>query len=146
MAAPRIQTAIVRQVRRRVGAAPRERLARAMAAPLRRRMALATVFWVMPRTIRRRALERETVVIGWRVTGRPAGGADVRQLVIEDGAATVLRGEPREADLELTMDGVTFLLVTTGNGSPATMFVRGQIAFDGDPWLAMRLGKVFGRD
>jgi SCP-2 sterol transfer family len=146
MAAPRIQMAIVRQVRRRVGAAPRGRLERAMAARLRRRMALATIFWAMPRAIRRSALERESVVIGWRVTGHPGGRDDLRQLVIEEETARVLPGEPREADLELTMDGVTLLLVATGNGSPARMFVGGQIAVDGDPWLAMRLGKIFGRD
>jgi SCP-2 sterol transfer family protein len=146
MAATRIQTAIARRVRERVGAARRERLERAMAAPLRRRVVLGAIFWAMPRAVRRSALERESVVIGWRVGGRPGGGHDARQLEIADGGAAVLRGEPREADLELAMDGVTLLLVATGNGSPATLFVRGQITVDGDPWLAMRLGRIFGRD
>jgi galactokinase len=35
----------------------------------------------------------------------------VRQLVIEDGSARVVRGEPREADLGLMMDGGTLLLL-----------------------------------
>jgi predicted lipid carrier protein YhbT len=129
---------------RRVGSAKRDRLERAMGRPRRRRVLLWTVFNVMPRVIRRKALERERVVIEWRITGGPDGRHDVRQLVIEGGAAVVLRGEPREPDLTLTIDGVDFLLLVTGNASGPNLFVRGDVAVEGDPWLAMRLPRLFG--
>ena len=121
-----------------------ERLERAMRGPLRRRMLLGLVFRAMPRAVRRKALEREQVVIEWRITDRADGRHDVRQLVIEDGAATMVPGEPREADLILFADGASFLLLATGNASGPKLYVSGKVSFEGDPWLAMRLPRLFG--
>jgi predicted lipid carrier protein YhbT len=140
----RLQLGLVRWFSRRVGKAKRERLERAMRAPRRRRLLLWLLFRAMPRAIRRKALERERAVIEWRVTGRPDDRHDVRQLVIEEGAAELISGEPREADLILTIDGVDLLLLATGNASGAKLFVEGQVEIDGDPWLAMRLPRIFG--
>lgn len=114
-----------------------------MRAPRRRRALLGLVFTAMPRAVRSRALEREDAVIEWRVTGRPDGRQDVRQLVITDGAAALVEGENREPDLRLTIDAVDFLMLATGNASGATLFVRGRVDVDGDPWLAMRLPRLF---
>ena len=140
----RLQLALLRFVRRRVGAAKRERLERALARPLFRRVVLGTIFWGMPRAVTRKALAKESVVVGWRITGRRDGRHDMRQLVIENGTARVLTGEPREEELRITMDGVAFLLLATGNGSPQGMYVRQEIDIRGDPWLALRVGRFFG--
>lgn len=140
----RLQLRLVRFVRRRVRAAKRARLERALAAPLRRRVVLGTIFWAMPRAVTRKALAKERLVVEWRITGRRDGRVDVRQLVIEDGAARLLEGEPREAELEITIDGVAFLLLATGNGSPQKMYLREEIEIAGSPWVALRLGRVFG--
>ncbi len=121
----------------------RERLERALTAPLRRRAVLGTIFWAMPRAVSRRALAKERLAVTWRITGRRDGRADLRQLLIEDGAAVVLKGEPREADLELTLDGVAFVLLATGNASPQRMYLSEEIQLDGSPWVALRLGRVF---
>ena len=140
----RIQQGLARWFARRVGAAKPGRLERAMQAPRRRRALLWLIFRVMPRVIRPKALERERIAIEWRITGRPDGRHDVRQLVIEDGAALVIVGESREADLILTMDGVDLLLLATGNASGPALFVKGRVEMEGDPWLAMRLPRIFG--
>jgi predicted lipid carrier protein YhbT len=113
-----------------------------MRGPRRRRTVLWVIFAGMRRLVRRSALARERVVIEWRIIGRADGRHDVRQLVIEDGAAS-LQGELREPDLTLTIDGVDFLLLATGNASAPAMFVRGEIEIDGDPWLALRLPRLF---
>ena len=113
-----------------------------MRGPLRRRLVLGAIFRLMPRMVRRRALEREVAVVEWRITGRRDGRPDVRQLVIE-GEAEVVRGAQREPDLTFTIDGVDFLLLVTGNASGPALFVRGEIEMDGDPWLAMRLPGMF---
>jgi hypothetical protein len=139
-----VQRAFLRFVRRRVGAAKRERLERALAAPVLRRVVLGTIFWAMPKAVTPRALAKERLVVEWRITGRGDGRADVRQLVIEDGVATLLEGEPREAELEITMDGVALLLLATGNASPQAMYLRNEIQAWGSPWVALRLGRVFG--
>jgi hypothetical protein len=123
----------------------RERLERALTAPLRRGAILGTIFWAMPKAVSRRALAKERLAVTWRITGRRDGRADLRQLVIEDGAVIVLRGEPREPDVELTLDGVAFVLLATGNASPQGMYLRDEIELTGSPWVALRLGRVFGR-
>ena len=135
---------LARRFARWVGAMRRERLERAMGGHWRRRALLGVVFRAMPRSVRRRALERERAVIEWRITGRRDGRQDVRQLVIEDGTATLLPGEPRDSDLVLMLDGTTFLLLVTGNASGPLLFVSGKLEFYGDPWLAMRLPRLFG--
>jgi hypothetical protein len=122
----------------------RDRLERALTAPLRRRAVLGAIFWAMPRAVSRRAREKERLAVTWRITGRRDGRADLRQLVIEDGDAVVLTGEPREADLELALDGVAFVLLATGNASPQGMYLREEIELTGSPWVALRLGRVFG--
>jgi predicted lipid carrier protein YhbT len=127
-----------------VGNAAPERLERAMRGRLRRGVVLRVIFGAMPRVVRRSALERERVAIEWRIGGRRDGGHDVRQLVIADGTAVVLQGEQREPELSLSMDGATLLLLATGNASGPTLFVTGEVAIDGDPWLAMRLPWIFG--
>jgi hypothetical protein len=118
-------------------------LARRMDRPLIRRLVLWGIFRAMPRAVRRKVLAREHVVIEWRITGRRDGRQDVRQLVIEDGRALVLQGEPREADLGLMMDGGTFLLLASGNASGPKLYARGQLELYGDLWLAMRLPRFF---
>jgi putative sterol carrier protein len=139
-----VLAAIARWFSRRVGAAKPERLERAMGGRRRRGALLWLIFRAMPRAVRRKALEREEAVIEWRITGRADGRHDVRQLVVEDGAAIVAQGEPREADLTLTMDGVAFLLLATGNAEGTRLFVNGDVEVEGDPWLAMRLPRFFG--
>jgi predicted lipid carrier protein YhbT len=139
----RLQRSFVAWVARRVGAMPRARLERAMRAPRRRRAVLWAFFRAMPRAVRRRALERERAVIEWHLTGRTDGKPDVRQLLIEDGAAADLDGQPREPDLTLSLDAVDFLLLATGNAPGTALFVEGRIDVDGDPWLAMRLPRLF---
>jgi len=105
---------------------------------------LGAIFWAMPRAVTSRARAKERLTLTWRITGRRDGRADIRQLVIEDGAAVVRKGEPREADLELTLDGVAFVLLATGNAAPQTMYLREEIELTGSPWVALRLGRVFG--
>jgi predicted lipid carrier protein YhbT len=122
------------------------RLARYLTAGrLRRRATLWLVFREMPRYVRQKALEREQAVVEWRLTGRRDGRPDVRQLVIEDGHASVLRGEPREADLELTVSAADLLLLASRDADGGALFLRGELQVDGDPWLAMRLPRFFGR-
>ncbi len=82
-------------------------------------------------------------MIEWHLTGRLDGGHDVRQLVIEDGAAAVLHGQPRRPHVTIVLDGVDFVLLATGNASGPALFVEGRLEIDGDPWLAMRMPRLF---
>lgn len=138
-----LQLALVRWFSRFIGWLGAERLQRIMAGTRRRGMLLGLVFGAMPRAVSRRARERENVVICWRITGRPDGRADLRQLVIENGTAELLPGEPRESDLEISLDGADLLLVATGNAFAPALFLRERIELEGDLYLAMRLERIF---
>jgi hypothetical protein len=141
-----IQKALFRFVRKRVRAAKPGRLELLMRGGLRRVAVLGAIFWAMPRAVTRKSLEREKrLIIEWRISGRKDGRQDIRQLVIEDGAAVVVEGEPRDSDLAILMDGATFLRVVTANANPAELFAKGQVQIWGDPTVGLRLGKVFGR-
>jgi hypothetical protein len=138
-----VQLALVRWFSRFIGWLGDDRLRRIMAGRRRRGMLLGLVFGAMPRAIGRRARERENVVIAWRVTGGADGRADLRQLVIENGTAELVPGEPREADLEISIDGADLLLVATGHAFAPALFLRERIELEGDLWLAMRLQRIF---
>ena len=138
-----LQLTLVRWFSRFIGWLGAERLRRIMAGQRRRGMLLGLVFGAMPRAVSRRARERENVVIGWRITGRADGRTDLRQLVIENGTAELVPGEPREADLEISIDGADLLLVATGNAFAPALFLRERIELEGDLWLAMRLERIF---
>jgi predicted lipid carrier protein YhbT len=139
----RLQAAAIRWFIRRVGNASRERLEWLMRTPFTRRVLLGGIFRAMPRVVRRKAIERERAVIEWRITGGRGPDPDVRQLVIEESGASVTPGMPREPDLAFTTDGVTFLLLATGHADGPALFLRGDLTFEGDPWLAMRLPRIF---
>jgi predicted lipid carrier protein YhbT len=139
----RVQAALGRWFARRVRAAGRERLERWLRGPRRRRALLWALFTAMPRAVRRRALERERLVIEWRVATAGEARHEVRQLVIENSSAVVVQGEPREPDVSLTVGAADLLLLATGNASGPTLFVQGRLQIDGDPWLAMRLPRLF---
>lgn len=139
----RLQTALVRWFSRFIGWLGDDRLRRIMAGPRRRALLLGLVFRAMPRAVSRRARERENLVICWRLTGRADGRADLRQLVIENGGVELLPGEPRDADLEISIDGADLLLVATGHAFAPALFLRERIEVEGDLWLAMRMERIF---
>ncbi|MEA2346954.1 MAG: hypothetical protein QOG62_741 [Thermoleophilaceae bacterium] len=139
----RLQSAAVRWFSRFIRALGPERLRRTMLGPRRRKLLLGLVFGAMPRAVSRRALAKENVVIGWRITGRSDGRSDMRQLVIESGTAALMEGEPREFDLEISIDGADLMLVATGNASGPALFLKERIELDGDLYLAARLQGIF---
>ena len=139
----RIQKALVRSFTRFIGWLGPERLGRTMLGPRRREFLLGLIFRAMPRAISRRALAKEQIVIGWRITGRADGRSDMRQLVIENGAAELLEGEPRDVDVEISIDAVDFMMVATGHADGPTLFLKERIELDGDLWVAARLQQIF---
>ncbi len=77
------------------------------------------------------------------VTGRPDGGSDVYQLVIENGRARTDRGETVEARLTVTLDGVEFLKLASGNSDPMQAYFTGRIKLSGDIMVAAKLAQMF---
>lgn len=121
---------------------PPQRLEQLMRSAARRPV-LDGIFWQMPRQVDASAAAGTTTAIKWVVTGRSDGGTDVYQLVIEDGRARTERGETAEARLTVTLDGVEFLKLASGNSDPMQAYFTGRIQLSGDIMVAAKLAQIF---
>jgi len=123
--------------------APGERLAQLMRTPARR-VILEGIFRQMPQQLDRDRAAGVSSSMRWCITGRSDGTADVYQLEIADGGCEVIRGsaagEPR---VTVTVDGVEFLKLATGNSDPMHAYFSGRMKLTGDVMLAVKLASLF---
>jgi predicted lipid carrier protein YhbT len=121
---------------------PPQRLEQLMRSPARRAL-LDGIFWQMPKQVDASVVGETPLAIKWVVTGRPDGANDVYQLVIEDGRARTERAETVEARLTVTLDGVEFLKLASGNSDPMQAYFTGRIQLSGDIMVAAKLAQMF---
>ncbi len=128
---------------RLVRGAPPERLEQLMRSPARKPL-LDGIFWQMPRQLDSATAADLKTSIRWCITGRADGDVDVYQLELEGAQAKVIRGgdgpDPR---LTITMDGVEFLRLVSGNSDPMQAYFKGRIQLTGDIMLAAQLAQLF---
>ncbi|MFI5958307.1 SCP2 sterol-binding domain-containing protein [Cryptosporangium sp. NPDC051539] len=126
---------------RLIGRARRDQLEAVMNSPLRTA--------VLDQILRRfadhyRAGEpRARKVIHWNVTGGPDGRTDEFELVLHGDRCDANATAQYEADTTIILGGPEFLLLTSGNGRPTTMFMTGKLKVRGDLGLAAVLAKIF---
>ena len=120
-----------------------ERLEQVMRSPARKAI-LEGIFWQMPKQIDPAQAAGVKSSIRWNITGRPDDGTDVYQLQLDDGRCRVIKGtggpDPR---LTITIDGVEFLRLVTGNSDPMKAYFKGRIKISGDVMFAAKLGSLF---
>jgi putative sterol carrier protein len=104
---------------------------------------LNAVFSRMPSLFGADRAGSTNAVIHWNITGRPDGGTDTYEVVIENGTCTVSETAGREPRLSLTMGPVEFLKVVTGNANPVMMFMSGKLKAKGDLGLAANIANLF---
>lgn len=126
-----------------VGDAPAERLEWFMRTPLRRPL-LDAIFWQMPKHLDRTRAARLTANVRWRITGSRDGDADVYDLAITKGRCRVGRGEgSAQPQVTITVDGVEFIRLITGNSDALQAYFRGRLVLAGDIMLAAKLISLF---
>jgi putative sterol carrier protein len=133
------------RVARLVHEAPEGRLERLMRSPARRPI-LEGVFWQMPQRLDARRADGVNAAVLWRIGGRPDGRTDDFRLVIAQGAARTTRGaseDPPRTVLTMTLDGVDFLKLITGDLDPVRGYLTGKIVLGGDIMFAAKLGSMF---
>jgi putative sterol carrier protein len=120
-----------------------ERLEQLMRSPARRPL-LDGIFWQMPKQLDAKQAVGVRTSVRWRITGRSDDGVDTYHLELKDGQAKTTRGdEGSEARLTITMDGVEFLRLVSGNSDPMQAYFRGRIQLAGDIMVAAKLAQVF---
>lgn len=122
--------------------APPERLAQLMRSPARK-PTLDGIFWQMPKQVNPEVAKELTTTIRWRISGRPDDGVDVYQLEVDRGQVKTIKGEQGDPKLTVTMDGVEFLRLASGNLDPMQAYFKGQIELAGDIMVAAKLAQMF---
>ena len=123
--------------------APAERLEQLMHSPARKPL-LDGIFWQMPKQLDTEAASGVNTTIRWCLTGRPGDGVDTYTLELENGRARIVKGEPApDPRLTITMDGVEFLRLVSGNSEPMQAYFTGRIQLAGDIMVAAKLAQLF---
>jgi putative sterol carrier protein len=109
-----------------------------------RRAVLDGIFWQMPRQLDAKAAANVKTAIRWNITGRADNGVDTYLLEVDRGTARTNRGtEGPEPKLTITMDGVEFLRLISGNSDPMAAYFKGRIQLAGDIMVAAQLAQIF---
>jgi putative sterol carrier protein len=120
-----------------------ERLEQLMRSPARRPL-LDGIFWQMPKQLETKHATGVKTAIRWCITGRVDDGVDTYLLVVENGEARTIRGTDGPAPkLTVTMDGVEFLRLVSGNSDPMAAYFKGRIQLAGDIMVAAQLAQMF---
>jgi putative sterol carrier protein len=123
--------------------ASKDQIGEVMARPALRERVLAEVFRRMSDHFRADKAGSLAAVIRWRIGDRPDGDYDRFESVIEDGACVAHRGAEREPRVTITLGGVDFLKLVSGNANPVPMFFTGKLKVKGDLGLAATLLPLF---
>jgi putative sterol carrier protein len=106
-----------------------------------REVVLSEVFRRLPDYVHERKAERHDLVVGFKIGGRPDGGADRFVVTLREGRASVVRvedgAEPGERDATIALNGAQFLKLVTGHLNPVTGVMRGQLKVRGDVKAAL---------
>ncbi|HEX3691361.1 MAG TPA: SCP2 sterol-binding domain-containing protein [Solirubrobacteraceae bacterium] len=130
-------------VGRMVREASPERLDQIMKSPARRAV-LDGIFWQMPRQLDAKAAAHIQTTIRWNITGRSDEAVDTYLLEVDNGTARSNRGpEGPDPKLTITMDGVEFLRLISGNSDPMAAYFKGRIQLAGDIMVAAQLAQIF---
>lgn len=121
---------------------PDSKIQEVMSGDLRGKV-LDEVFGRMPTLFRPDRAGSTNAVIHWNITGRPDGGTDTYEVVIENGACTLSPSPERDPKLTLTMGPLEFLKVVSGAGNPVMMFMTGKLKAKGDLGLAANIANLF---
>lgn len=106
-----------------------------------REVVLTEVFRRFPDYVDRDKARRHVLAVGFKIGGRPDGGADRYVVTLRDGVATVERlheaSEGPERDATIALNGAQFLKLVTGHLNPVTGVMRGQLKVRGDVRAAL---------
>jgi putative sterol carrier protein len=106
-----------------------------------RDVVLSEVFRRLPEYVHEEKAEAHHLAVGFKIGGRPDGGADRYVVTLRQGVATVDRiaeGSDRgNRDATIALSGAQFLKLVTGHLNPVAGVMRGQLKVRGDVKAAL---------
>ena len=130
----------VDQVVALIGSASDEQIAEGINGPQRKQI-LSEVFRRMQEEYRPGPAAQDAV-IHWKIT-QPGAEPDHWEVVIENGTCTTTDQPSRDPRLTMTIDGVDFLRLVTGNAQGPTLFMSGKLKIEGDVAFAAMMQSMF---
>jgi putative sterol carrier protein len=130
----------VDQVVALIGSATDEQIAEGMNGPQREGI-LTEVFRRMEQEYKPGPTAQDAT-IHWKIT-QAGGEADHWEVVIENGTCTASDQPSREPRLTMTIDGVDFLRLVTGNAAGPMLFMSGKLKIEGDVAFAAMMQSMF---
>jgi putative sterol carrier protein len=124
---------------RNIEKTPDDQLREAMAGPLRDQI-IGEIFKRMEQHYRGGG---QSGVIHWKITGRSDGGEDHWEVVVADGACSASSKPESEPRVTLTLSGVDFLKLVTGNAGGPMMFMSGKLKIEGDLMFSTQIQSMF---
>ena len=82
-------------------------------------------------------------VIHWKITGRSDAGVDHYEVVLRDGSCTSSKAPQHEPRVTLTLDGVDFMRLVTGNAAGPMLFMSGKLKIEGDLMFSAQIQSMF---
>jgi putative sterol carrier protein len=82
-------------------------------------------------------------VIHWKITGRPDGDVDHYEVVLRGGTCTASKDPKHEPRVTLTLDGVDFMRLVTGNAAGPMLFMSGKLKIEGDLMFSAQIQSMF---
>jgi putative sterol carrier protein len=82
-------------------------------------------------------------VIHWKITGRSDAGPDHYEVVLRDGSCTSSKAPQHEPRVTLTVDGVDFMRLVTGNAAGPMLFMSGKLKIEGDLMFSTQIQSMF---
>ncbi len=109
----------------------------------RRDAVLGEVFGRMPGLFRPEKAGPLNAVIHWIIGDRADGGYDTYEIVVADGKCELSPSPAHDPKVALTLGGVDFLKVVSGNANPVMLFMTGKLKAKGDLGLAANIANYF---
>ncbi|WP_018350203.1 SCP2 sterol-binding domain-containing protein [Longispora albida] len=124
-----------------VKTAPKEVFEQVLGDPEARTTVLDEVFNRM--TTLYKGSKSTKAVLHWKILDKPGGGYDLYETVLDGTECTVNKDGENEARATISLNGVEFLKLASGNASPPVQFMTGKIKIKGDLGFAAGLASLF---
>lgn len=125
-----------------IGEMSDEQLREGLQSPMRGQI-IGEVFNRMEEHFKPETAQGVDAVVHWNITGGPEGAIDRYEIVVREGTVGVNRemaGSPR---VTLTLDGVDFMRLVTGNAQGPQLFMGGKLKLEGDMMFAANIAGMF---
>jgi len=130
------------QVAGTISSASDEQLREALSGPQREAI-IGEVFRRMEQHFKPSSAAGVDAVVHWKITGRPDGAIDHYEVVLKDGSCTAGNDPQHEPRVTLTLDGVDFMRLVTGNAAGPMLFMSGKLKIEGDLMFSTQIQSMF---